>query len=146
VRNTSYVDPVIGGKRNARGADEAIAMVAQRQHGVVARRQLSRLGLGRRAIDHRLQSRRLHPLHRGVYAVGHLGLSGEARLMAAVLAGGVGAALSHRSAAALWGILPSARRRIEVTARRARRDRGPEIQFTAHAWRTTNSRSNEGSR
>jgi hypothetical protein len=48
--------------------------------------------------------------------------------MAAVFAGGAGAALSHRSAGALWGIHPDSRSRIDVTAPRARRGRR-EIQF-----------------
>jgi hypothetical protein len=57
-------------------------------------------------IVRRTQKGLLHRIHRGVYAVGHPGLSGEGRWMAAVLACGEGAVLSHRSAAALWTILP----------------------------------------
>jgi hypothetical protein len=81
--------------------DRAIAELASRQHGVVARRQLLALGLGPDVIGYRLERCRLHPIHRGVYAVGHDKLTREARWMAAVLAGGPGAVLSHRSAAAL---------------------------------------------
>jgi very-short-patch-repair endonuclease len=98
-----------------RAGDAAIATLAGRQHGVVARRQLLALGLGAKAIDHRVQSGRLHLLHRGVYAVGHRRVTREGRWMAAVLAAGPRAVLSHRSAAALWGIRPTARRRVEVT-------------------------------
>lgn len=102
--------------------DGAIAALAERQHGVVARAQLVDLGLGRRAIGHRLECGRLHAVHRGVYAVGHRVLTREGRWTAAVLAAGAGAVLSHRSAAALWGIRPGAGR-IEVTAPRALRSR-----------------------
>jgi very-short-patch-repair endonuclease len=104
-----------------------MAGLADRQHGVVGRAQLLDLGIGSRAIEHRLEKGRLHPIHRGVYAVGHPRLSRDARWMAAVLAAGCGAALSHRSAGALWRLWPSARRLIEVTAdRKVRSCRGIE--------------------
>jgi very-short-patch-repair endonuclease len=74
------------------------------QHGVVARRQLLALGFSSRAIKHRVAKGRLHPLHRGVYAVGRRGLSRHGHWMAAVLACGPGARLSHTSAGALWRI------------------------------------------
>jgi predicted transcriptional regulator of viral defense system len=108
-------DAVIGGERRTRPADALIAALADRQHGVVARRQLGALGLGARAIDHRLQCGRLHVVHRGVYAVGHRVLSPRGRWMAAVLACGDGAVLSHRSAAALWTIRPTSRADVELT-------------------------------
>src|SRR5689334_12029910 len=78
--------------------------LAGRQHGVVARRQLLALGFNAREIEHRVARRRLHPIMRGVYAVGWPKLSRERRWMAATLACGEGALLSHRSAAALWEI------------------------------------------
>ena len=84
--------------------------------------------MGRRAVGHRLERGRLHSLHLGVYAVGHDALSERGRWMAAVLAGGDGAVLSHRSAAALWRLRPSARGQAEVTAP-GRRGRRPAIQF-----------------
>jgi Protein of unknown function (DUF559) len=62
------------------------------------------LGVSRHAITHRVDAGRLHRLHSGVYAVGHRSLAYEGRWMAGVLAGGDGAVLSHRSAAALWGL------------------------------------------
>jgi very-short-patch-repair endonuclease len=107
-----------------RAFDERIAELAEGQHGVVARRQLLGLGLGREAIAVRLRTGRLHPLHRGVYAVGHLVISQEARWMAAVLACGPGAVLSHRSAAALWGMRGASRRAIDVTTGSKSRSRG----------------------
>ena len=92
-----------------------MARLAERQHGVVARRQLLELGIGRRAIGNRLSAGRLHPIHRGVYAVGHRIIPARGRWMAAVLAGGPGAVLSHRSAGSLWGMLRSARTVADVT-------------------------------
>jgi hypothetical protein len=81
------------------------------------------LRLGQGAIDNRVRTGPLHVVHRGGYAVGHSVLTREGRWMAAVLAGGQGAVLSHRAAAALWGIRPSERRRIEVTTPRRLRSR-----------------------
>jgi very-short-patch-repair endonuclease len=94
--------------------------LAERQHGVVSRAQLLELGVGGRAIDHRMELGRLRAVHRGVYRIGLL--SSDGRRMAAVLACGPGAVLSHHSAAALWGIRQSDR--IEVTTRASHR--GPK--------------------
>jgi hypothetical protein len=113
------IDIEIHGQLHPRGIDGAIAVVAERQHGVIARRQLSAIGAGRGAIDHRVWSGRLRPIHRGVYGVGHRVLSPEGHWMAAVLATGPGAVLSHRSAAALWALRPTARARVEITTERA---------------------------
>jgi hypothetical protein len=63
-------------------------------------------------------------VHRGVYAVGHLALTRNGRFMAAVLAGGDGAALSHFSAAVLWGILDDRGGPLHVTAAGRRRLKG----------------------
>jgi hypothetical protein len=101
--------------------DGGISELARRQHGVVGRAQLVALGLGRDAIDWRVRRRRLHTVHRGVYAVGHLALTRNARFMAAVLACGEGAALSHLSAAVLWGILEGRGQKVHVTAPTRRR-------------------------
>lgn len=99
--------------------DREVAELALRQHGVVARRQLARLGMTRSEIGHRVSCGSLHVLRRGVYAVGHRGVSREGRWIAALLAVGDDAVLSHRSAAALWGIRHTSRGRIDVTAPRA---------------------------
>jgi len=95
--------------------DEVIAELAARQHGVVSSRQLADAGIDHRAVSRRARSSRLHRLRRGVYAVGHPNVGFEGRCMAAVLAAGEGAAASHRSAAALWGMLRPHGGPIEVT-------------------------------
>ncbi len=89
--------------------------LAERQHGLVTRRQLLGLGMGRGAIEDRIGRGQLRPVRRGVYAVGCRGTGQAARWMAAVLAAGPGAVLSHRSAAALWGLLPASATEPEVT-------------------------------
>jgi very-short-patch-repair endonuclease len=96
--------------------DLELAALATRQHGVVARRQLIELGLGTAAIRHRLANGRLHPLHTGVYAVGHAAIGSAGRWMGAVLAYGPDAVLSHRSAGAHWQLRPTARADVDVTA------------------------------
>src|SRR4051794_18822896 len=93
----------------------AIARVAGRQHGVLTQGQLVRAGLAPRAISHRAASGKLFRVYRGVYAVGHAGLSNEGRWMAAVLACGAGAVLSHRSAAELLELLKPLTLPIHVT-------------------------------
>lgn len=122
-------------------SDTRIARVAERQHGVVTLGQLRSVGISSDVIKGRLRRGRIYRLHRGVYALGHATLSREGRWMAAVLASGVGdhtpnagqtdayasqaqalpilrlwgAALSHRSAASLWGMLPPQPGPIHVT-------------------------------
>lgn len=88
--------------------------LSERQHGVVSRKQLAALGMGEEAIRHGLGSGRLHRLRRGVYAVGRPTVGQRGHYMAAVLACGSGAMLSHRSAAALWGIVRRAGSSVEV--------------------------------
>jgi very-short-patch-repair endonuclease/predicted transcriptional regulator of viral defense system len=99
----------------SRGDDRLIAEVARRQHGVVGRWQLIREGLSEEEIDGRIRTGRLHPVRHGIYAVGHTCLSRKGRWLAAVLASGPDAVLSHYSAAALWMIRPSSRSIINVT-------------------------------
>jgi predicted transcriptional regulator of viral defense system len=108
----------------------AMAALARRQHGVVARVQLADLGLGRHAIGQLLKRGRLHAVHRGVYAVGHRRVTRDGAWMAAVLAAGPGAVLSHRSAAALWGIRESNRAKLELTVPRERRRPGLTLHRT----------------
>lgn len=92
--------------------------LARRQHGVVTRGQLLDLGFSPEAIKHRVQKGRLHPVVRGVYAVGRRHLNREGRWMAAVLACSPEAVLSHRSAAALWGFGSEHPHHIDVSVRR----------------------------
>ena len=108
-----------GDKLVERALDAEIARLANRQHGVIATRQLAALGLARGGVARRARAGRLHRVHRGVYAVGHRVLTADGRRMAAVLAAGPGAALSHASAAALWEIRPTSAARIDVTVRSA---------------------------
>jgi uncharacterized protein DUF559 len=77
------------------------------------------LGFTAKGIKHRVRAGRLHPVVRGVYAVGRPQLNREGRWMATVLACGSGAALSHRSAAALWGFGDEHRAYIDITVRRS---------------------------
>jgi hypothetical protein len=100
-----------------------IARIAGRQFGHVTRQQLLDLGVPSATITHWVRNRRLTRVHAGVYAVGHQQRTAIALAMAAVLACGPDAVLSHDSAAAVWGIrtwpsLP------EVTAPHHRRRKG----------------------
>jgi predicted transcriptional regulator of viral defense system len=96
--------------------DARVAELAARQWGVVSSGQLRTLGLDARDVVHRVSVGRLHRLHRGVYAVGHVRLGREGRYLAAVLACGTRAVLSHRSAAAWWGLLQTAQAQVDVTS------------------------------
>jgi len=127
MRDATDVHRAIRGERQSRSGDAAIAALAAAQHGVVARPQLAALGLSLDAIDRRVAQGRLHVLHRGVYAVGHRAVTRHGHWMAAVLAGGPDAVLSHRSAAVLWGIRAAGGTRVEIAVPRQRRPR-PGIQ------------------
>jgi hypothetical protein len=111
-------DRDIRGQSAARFGDAAVAGLAARQHGVVGRGQLLAAGLSNDAIDRRIRLSRLHPLHRGVYAVGHPLVSLPGIWMAAVLAAGPEAVLSHHAAAALWRIRDPRDSKPEVIVRR----------------------------
>jgi very-short-patch-repair endonuclease len=89
--------------------------LARNQHGVLSREQLLEVGYSRHAIDHRIRTGRLHPLHRGIYAVGRPHVTDHGRWMAAALAAGNGAVISHFSAAALWRIGSEKPRTIELS-------------------------------
>ena len=95
--------------------DREIAALAGAQHGVVARHQLAAFGLSPQTIDRRVRGGRLHLVHRGVYAVGHPALRTEGRWMAAVLAAGRDAVLSHGTAATGWELRPPGTGAIHVT-------------------------------
>lgn len=106
-----------------------LATLADRQHGVVARRQLP---LSDTIIRNRVRSGHLIRMHRGVYAVGHARLRREGVWLAAVLSLGDGAALSHRDAAALHDIRSSNGTRIDVTVPGPRRG---DARIRAHRVR-----------
>jgi very-short-patch-repair endonuclease len=108
-----------------------VSALAARQYGVVGRDQLLGLELSRHAIRRRLEAGRLIRVHQGVYAVGHAAPRPEARWMAAVLACGPGAVLSHRSAASLWRIREAEGPRPDVTAAALRRHPGVDAHRAA---------------
>lgn len=95
--------------------DELIATAAARQHGVVTRRQLEEAGFTHTAVGRRLESGRLRPLHRGVYLALPYPLPHTSE-MAAVLACGPHAALSHISGGALLELNEAVAGPVDVTA------------------------------
>jgi very-short-patch-repair endonuclease len=111
------------GKLPHRSNDAVIGGRAQRQHGVVARWQLLALGVSSDAVDGRIERGLLHPIYRGVYVVGVRRISRKGRWMAAVLACGPDAVLSHRAAGCLHRFLFASLNRIEVTSPRGGRAR-----------------------
>ncbi len=90
--------------------------LAGRQHGVVSRRQLRRLGRSDSATTRAIRDGHLHTIYPGVYAVGRPEISVRGRMMAAVLACGPGTVVSHRSAAALLGLIDRAPVVVDVIA------------------------------
>jgi very-short-patch-repair endonuclease len=118
--------PYVPFQAHQRGfADREIARIAERQHGLVTLGQLEGLGFSGSAVRKRVADGRIHRIYETVYAVGHPLLTVDGHRMAAVLACGPDAVLSHRSAAAHWGILESSRTQIDVTAP-GRRGRMPD--------------------
>ena len=105
--------------RDARGPPDAtfcVARLATRQCGVVEPgATASRSGSPRRRSTTACKRGRLIRIHQGVYAVGHEAISDRGRMIAALLAAGPGAALSHRTAAYLWSLIPSMPQFVEVT-------------------------------
>jgi very-short-patch-repair endonuclease len=130
----------MGGKVQRGQLEGTIRRLADEQYGVVSRSQLSELGVGPDAIDHRIKLGRLHRVYRGVYStIGLRLISRNGRWMAAILFCGPGAALSYRAAASLWGMRGGTA--IEITVPRAlHRRRGirlhradlPDDEVTAH--------------
>ena len=103
--------------------------IAERQHTIVTLAQLLAAGFTRRVVYLRVRTGWLHEVHRGVFAVGCPPTTREAHWMAAVLACGPGALLSHTAAAALHGIRPSAATLIDITSpnQRGRRRDGLRV-------------------
>jgi hypothetical protein len=131
------------GYQGRQSLNERVWGLVRRQHGVVARWQLLELGVHPQAVKHRLAKRRLHPIHRGVYAVGRPDLTQEGHWMAAVLRCGPDAYLSHLPGAAHWRLCRPPPGPIDVSliaavSRRApgirvhRRPNLPETDLTIH--------------
>jgi len=116
----------MGTKKVQPGAGE-IWRLAERQHWLVTRAQLLGHGMSTEAIRHRLRTRRLHRVMRGVYLVGRRDLSVHGRWMAAVLACGPEALVSHRSAAELWGMCAGATMPVHVAVPVATHRRRPRV-------------------
>lgn len=116
--------------------DAVIARIAARQYGVVTRGQLAAAGVGRGSIDHRVAAGRLHRIHRRVYLVGHPVPPRFAREMAAALACGEGAALSHHTAASMWSLPCDDALEIDVTV--PGRDPGTHPGIRTHRVRGLN--------
>jgi len=112
-----HVDVLRGAQLVEGVLDERLAALAGRQHGVVSRAQVRELGLSPSGIGHRVRRGNLHIVHRGVYAVGHAAVALDGLRMAAVLACGPDAALSHVSGAALLGFRETTSVLFDVTAR-----------------------------
>lgn len=113
--------------------NEEIARVARAQHGIVTTRQLVAAGLSRAAISKRVKACRLFRVHQGVYSVGHDGSNEKARWMAAVLACGPGAVLSHGAAAVHWELLKPVDGPIDISIpSRSGRNRRRGIRIHHH--------------
>ena len=109
-----------------------MARLAARQHGVVGRQQLLKLGVGEMTTKRWLRAGRLHRLHREAFAVGHSRVNQQGRWLAAVLACGEGALLSHRSAAALWGLTRRRGSAVDVTGLGGRQFRPGRLGICLH--------------
>jgi very-short-patch-repair endonuclease len=119
--------------REIRGRSGAVRAIARDQAGIVARAQLERAGFDRWAIDRALGSGRLHLIHRGVYSTQAPELATEdALLIAALMAAGDGAVLSHGTAAWRWQIIPAPPTKIELAVPR---DRTPPAGLVLHESR-----------
>jgi very-short-patch-repair endonuclease len=115
--------------------DEVIAAFARVQHGLVTLVQLLEAGLTESAISKRVARGALHRVHRTVYSVGHAALSRDAEMLAAVLAAGPGALLSHLSAAELRKISRFRATVISVLVPRKREVKGVRMHTTRHLHR-----------
>jgi very-short-patch-repair endonuclease len=125
------------------GVNQALAELARSQWGVVSLAQLRTLGLSLGAVKHRARVGRLRRIHRGVYAIGGAALPREGRDLAAVVACGPGAVLSHTSAAVHWGLLTYDAPRPEVTVP-ASRTSAPGIRL--HRTRSLDPRDTTNQR
>lgn len=96
--------------------------VAEPQLGLIAARQARACGVGPSHLSHWTRSGRLERWWRGVYAIAGTGRTWERLALAACLAAGPGAVVSHRAAAFLHGMYDIRRpERFELTVPRPRR-------------------------
>jgi hypothetical protein len=116
-------------KRRTGRLDHEIAALADRQHGVVSRRQLRVLGLSDPATSARVAAGRLHPIFAGTYAVGHRITGRTGRMLAAVLACGDDTTISHGSAAELLGLWDKRVAAVDVIAPRRAGRKIPGIRW-----------------
>lgn len=107
--------------------ERKIAQLAAKQQRNVTRQQLLAMGVNPRAIDYRVRIGRLHLSYSGVYTLGYPPVTPLERAMAAVLACGPRAALSHGSAMALWGLWKPWEAPLHVTVAADRRPRGIRV-------------------
>ena len=138
-RGAAYVPKLVSQRElwgfvqaNADG-DRAITWVASRQLGLITTGQLEAVGIKRGRIAVRLRRGTLHRVHHGVYLVGHQVLLPRALELAAVLACGPGSLISHRSAAALWGLASAPADEVHVTV--VGRDRRSRPGLVVHRAR-----------
>ncbi len=131
-------------RREERDVERRVAALADRQDGLVARRQLLALGMGPGAIAHRLRTGRLVEAHRGVYGLGHLPRADRPRLRAALLAVGDDAVVSHRSAAAWWALAPDAPPVHVTAAGRRGRTRSGIVVHTCDRLEAASIRTHRG--
>jgi hypothetical protein len=115
--------------RTLRGGsvEELIALIASQAHGVVTRRELLDAGVSSKRIRRRVEQGALIPVHRGVYRVGHVARSVEARYLAAVKACGDTSLLAGRAAAHLWRLIKGSPPKPEVLTSNDRRVRGVRV-------------------
>jgi very-short-patch-repair endonuclease len=107
----------------------AISALARRQCGVISLKQLQSAGLTYAQVRRLLERGLLIRLHQGVYAVGQLPQLTKGYLVAALLAGGPDAFLSHRTAAAVYGLREVSIARIDVTVPGSKRRSRGTLRF-----------------
>ncbi len=118
------ISHLLRGKSARRRRNRSLSEIAAVQHGVISLGQAVEIGLTERTLQDRVEAGLMYRIHWGVYLVGYRSLTRERRFMAAVLACGPEAVLSHRSAAVLWGFLERESTLIDITAPH-RRGRNP---------------------
>jgi very-short-patch-repair endonuclease len=129
----AHPNPLVDGPKTQGGVefsahqqrrDGEIARTCHGQHGLITLEQLKARGLTVQAVHERLMAGRLHRIHQRVYSLTPGVMTVRGKFMAAVLACGTGAVISHRSAAYLWGLVDVWEEPIDVTAPN-RRGRSP---------------------